>query len=41
MEKNELFSKSMIREVREETGLTIEMPSCAGYIIGIRVEYIM
>lgn len=41
VEKNELFSKSMIREVREETGLTIEMPKLCGYIIGIRVEYIM
>ena len=30
VEKNELFSKSMIREVREETGLTIEMPKLCG-----------
>ena len=41
VEQNEIFQKSMIREVWEETGLTIETPSSAVYIIGIRVEYIM
>lgn len=30
VEKNELFSKSMIREVWEETGLTIEEPKLCG-----------
>ena len=41
VEANEIFQKSMIREVWEETGLTIEAPKLEDYIIGIRAECIM
>ena len=38
VEANEIFQKSMIREVWEETGLTVEARSLEDYIIGIRAE---
>ena len=41
VEANEIFQKSMIREVWEETGLTVEAPKLGDYIIGIRAECTM
>ena len=41
VEQNEIFQKSMIREVGKKQVLRLKHRSSAVYIIGIRVEYIM